>query len=97
VNNAEEMRNARIATMSDLTLLRLLTTDPGVADFEASAFNDMIRYVERVNSLSARQRAWAEEVARRVVPLDSREVPRGKEVETPAVLKHLPKTPPGRR
>jgi hypothetical protein len=103
VNDAERKRNARIAALDDRTLLRLLLQDFGddVSSEERDAFDGMLRTTVRSSMslvpLTQKQRAWAEEVARRVVPFDSNEVPRGKEVATPAVLKNLPKRPPGGR
>jgi hypothetical protein len=52
--------------------------------------------------LSGRQREWLRGVRDRFVPqyenlVSSGKVPRGREVETPAVLKILPKRPPTRR
>jgi hypothetical protein len=46
--------------------------------------------------MTATQRHWAITVVRRIMPLDAAEVPRGKPVETPAVLRDLPMAPPGR-
>jgi hypothetical protein len=52
--------------------------------------------------LTTKQREWVTTVHERIVPayanLVSRGlVPRGREVETPAVLRNLPKRPPQRR
>jgi len=105
VNDAEDRRNARIAKMGDLALIDLLLaagTD-GMNTAERTAFADMRTWLADTfghaiegRRLKPKQRSWAEEAARRIVPLDSRDVPRGKEVEKPAVLKDLPKVPPGR-
>jgi hypothetical protein len=99
MNYAEQRRNVRISAMADHDLLTLLLADDEVTSEEHQAFADMsgwLRSGER-SCLSKKQRSWAEEVARRIVPFDSTEVPRGREVQTPSVLQNLPKAPPGRR
>lgn len=97
MNSAEEARNKRITAMTDVALLRLLIVDVDLTDAEHEAFMDMIHYAENPDPLTKKQRKWAEEVARRVVPLDANETPLGKEVPTPEVLKNLPLKPPGRQ
>ncbi len=106
MNIAEEKRDLRIARMTDLDLLNVLLADQtgGVRPDERKAFEDMHRWVADSlgtpivgRRLKPKQRTWAEEAARRIVPIDSRDVPRGKPVETPAALKNLPKAPPGRK
>jgi hypothetical protein len=72
-----------------------------LTDDEAAAFIDMLMSLtcaesERRNCLSRKQRTWAEEVMRRVTPVQASDAPRGKEVPLPAALQHLPKLPPGR-
>ena len=57
---------------------------------------------EHRRQLTEKQREWVTSVHKRIVPayanLFSRGlVPRGREVETPAVLLNLPKRPPTRR
>lgn len=97
MNRAEEIRNAEIANLDDVALLRRIVSagcgSEEVSDVEFKAFTDMIAQARR---LSERQRAWAEEVVRRITPIRAADVPRGREVEPPAVLRDLPKTPPGR-
>ena len=53
----------------------------------------------RFQQLTVDQRAWAARVHERVVGVPSTrltagEIPRGREVPTPAILQHLPKKPP---
>jgi hypothetical protein len=106
MNDAEAKRDKRIARMTDHDLLNLLLADAtgGVRPDEHKAFGEMRRWVAddlgapivgRV--LSTKQRTWVEEAARRIVPVDSRDVPKGKPVEKPEVLKNLPLAPPGRK
>jgi hypothetical protein len=103
VNTAEDQRNARIAAMDDLEILELLLDDATgeVTDYDRGAFVGMrARVINHLGvetrRLSRKERKWAEDAARRIVPLNVKEVPRGRPVETPAVLRHLPKKPPGR-
>lgn len=96
MNNAETRRNLRIGAMTDLQLLGLILSDvhdltPG----EYVAFVNMRNHLREF--LSKKEREWAEEVARRVMPYDSKDAPRGREVPLPDVLRNLPKSPPGRR
>lgn len=95
MNAAEVKRNERIAKMSDRDLLNtvLEAALEDISDAEMAAFADMLA---KGQSLSQKQRAWAESAARRVIPVSSGDVPRGRPVETPAVLRNLPKAPPGR-
>jgi len=106
MNTAEDRRNERIAKMGDLDLLNLLIADAtdGVRPEDRAAFADMRGAVADVfgesitgRRLSKKQRAWAEEAARRVVPVRAEDAPRGREVLSPDVLKNLPKAPPGRK
>jgi hypothetical protein len=101
MNRAEEIRNAEIERLKDPDLLRRIVgppRDPALNDAEFVAFVDMLRELRsgRQQYLSRRQREWAEEVCRRITPIKAADVPRGREVETPAVLCNLPKAPPGR-
>lgn len=103
MNNAERRRDLKIRAMTDLDLLAMLIADGDVTSEEGAAFASMRvalcnHFGESVRcSLSTKQRAWAEDVARRVMPLDSKDVPRGREVVKPSVLRGcLPKKPPRR-
>ena len=101
MNKAEEARNAKIAAMDDAVLLVLVTASPrdeAIRAEEWKAFAEMaadLRSGAR-KKLSPRQRAWAEEAARKVMPFDLKDVPVGRPVPVPAVLQNLPKKPPGR-
>jgi hypothetical protein len=98
VNNAVRRRDVQIAGLTDLELLgRILKDTTGdVGPGEFAAFTSMRNALTGRNFLSKIQRDWAEEVARRITPIDARDVPRGRDVPTPAVLQTLPKAPPGR-
>jgi hypothetical protein len=106
MNVAEEKRDKRIARMFDLDLLNVLLADTtgDIKPTERAMFEDMKRWVadglgEPITGrcLSTKQRSVAEDAAKRIVPIDVRDVPKGKEVPTPSVLKNLPKSPPKRR
>jgi hypothetical protein len=102
MDSAIERRNARIALLPDLALLRALgaeegVRDEGLSDVEFTAFVDMLRDVKAGLSLTPKQREWAEDAARRILPYAAEDTPRGREVLTPEVLKNLPKSPPRRR
>jgi hypothetical protein len=100
MNAAEAARDARIASLSDAALLTEVlgkARDEALTASEYDRFKEMALLVrERSWVLTTRQRAWLEEAARKVLPLDSALVPRGREVPTPEVLKKLPLKPPGR-
>jgi len=80
-----------------------------LSETEAEAFADMradlVAYgtLDGRYQLSDKQRAWLRVVHERVAApqyenlVSSGRVPRGREVETPDVLKNLPKKPPPRR
>ncbi len=70
-------------------------------DVPYRAFKDML---DRGAALSDKQRAWVRSVHARLFDettyenlVSSGRVPRGREVETPAILRDLPKKPPPRR
>jgi hypothetical protein len=71
--------------------------------FSLQAYGDTeIPSKGKYQQLTEKQRTWVTSVHERIVPqyanLVSRGlVPRGREVETPAVLLNLPKKPPSRR
>jgi hypothetical protein len=102
MNLAEDKRNARIEAMDDGELLEVILNSGDLSEVEVHAFADMRAGLVDPNGprrgLSKRQRAWAEEVARRVVPIRAEEVPRGREVVDPVSLRreNLPLKPPGR-
>ena len=96
MNDAEKKRLARIAALTDQTLLwELISNDHELTPLERESFRDMDDALDRGRKLSPKQRAWAEGVAKRFFPLVAGEVPKGKPVEKPAVLLNLPKHPPG--
>ncbi len=94
MNAAERKRDEYIRSLDAQQLLSKLLSDDEITDVERSAFDDMNR---QARSLTPAQRKWAEDVMRRITPLDASLVPRGREVETPDVLKKLPLHPPNRR
>jgi hypothetical protein len=100
MNAAEAERDKRIAAFTDIELLSALLEDEELVEGERVAFDNMRESLTGPpwrNKLTAAQRTWAEKVMRRIMPLDARLVPRGKEVLVPDVLRHLPKDPPGRK
>lgn len=100
MNDAERRRDNRIADLNDTEILDLLCacdSDADVTVDEFVAFSSMRNAGRGHIFLTKRQRAWAEAVAKRIVPFDSRDVPRGREVPTPEVLRVLPKRPPRAR
>jgi hypothetical protein len=102
VNEAEKQRDARIRGLDDVDALALLLDhedDEHISERERVVFEEMRGKLDRgdVSCLSKAQRSWVDDVLRRVVPLDSRLIPKGRPVVTPPVLLNLPKKPPGRR
>lgn len=98
MNLAERRRDLRIAAMLDLELLDLVCNDGEVEADEfviACNMRTQVRAGERAH-LSLKQRAWAEDIACRITPFSSKDVPEGRPVATPDVLKDLPKRPPRR-
>lgn len=86
---------------SDLDLIGRILDErnwPEISYFERTSFRQMREWVAATpyRTLSLKQRAWAHEVWQRLRPIDVAKVPRGREVATPAVLRNLPKKPPGR-
>jgi hypothetical protein len=82
---------------SDLALLRGILSpgnNPEVTPYERGAFEGMVRDLHTASRLTDRQRAWANDVAARLKPIDVSKVPRGREVATPPALQNLPKSPP---
>lgn len=66
------------------------------------SFEDMLERLEEhpTWTLTQKQRSWAREIVGKPVYenlVSSGQVPRGREVPTPAVLQHRPLKPPGRR
>ena len=86
----KDPRPGIIAALTDRELLDKLLADDELTEYERSAFGEW-------RGLMHTPRAWAEEVALRLMPIPADAVPRGREVATPDVLKNLPKRPPPRR
>jgi hypothetical protein len=95
---------------ADLALLRELVRDHegDLSEVELDAFGDMLDAVSRgrKSQLTDKQRAWLERAADRLDvaytprgtctdPLTAAQVPVGRPVPTPRVLRDLPKRPPG--
>ena len=91
---------------NDLRALRGLLESESLTEPEAVAFENMLADITGATpfrQLTARQREWA--MARcdalGVVVIDpairNKDVPRGREVPTPAILANLPKSPPRKR
>lgn len=91
----------------DLELVRLVVASPELRDMEREVFEKWQDALERgsIHQLSEKQRQWIRDVAARLNLLDeqalnlwsSGKVMAGRQVETPAVLRELPKAPPRRR
>lgn len=74
--------------------------EPELTEAERQAFREMhtnLTNGER-SVLSRKQRVWASETEAKLRPLDAANVARGREVETPWMLRreNLPLRPPGR-
>lgn len=100
MNLAEEKRNRLISQLPDVALLKKIVEDSEVDEREKKEFtrmHDEIRAGERMR-LSGKQRAWAEDVLRRLTPIVAGDAPRGREVVQPECLRpeNLPKRPPRR-
>lgn len=92
--------------MTDRQLLQaLLAEEERLTEAESKAFESMLNYLrDPFTTLTPRQRQWADAVAQRLeidtLPENlhsSGKVAIGKPVETPEVLRNLPKHPPRRR
>ena len=93
---------------SDRVLVRDVLAESELTDEEREAFEEMRDMLDTGRAtLSDKQRAWVRNVGKRAGADIDRvmdrwkkgEIPRGNEVETPAVLRreNLPMKPPGRR
>ena len=85
----------------DIRMLNELLENSELREEEREAFLSMKEALDRYHQLTDKQRAWAKLRHEALHPqyenLVSRGmVPRGREVETPSVLRNLPKRPPGR-
>lgn len=94
---------AEIAALTDEALLKRAVDSDEIESDEKAAFIDMrANFLDHLGEptdwrLSRKQRRWVEEAVLRVTPVLAADVPRGREVKTPAVLQNLPKKPPPRR
>ena len=103
--DADERAEREEQHRKDVALLKMVIADPEFGGEKQAAFADMLERVETHPTwiLSDKQRAWARAEADRLglseeTPSQrNRNVPRGREVEKAAVLRVLPKRPPGRR
>jgi len=101
-----------VSRAHDLALLQqLLDHSDRLRVGEADVFSSMLAKLDTAHSerryakLTDAQRHWVTDAANRLELEDphddprerNRDVPRGKEVPTPVVLRNLPKAPPGRR
>ncbi len=101
MNYAEQRRNVRIAGMDDLELVEIVIKDSDSNAVEVAMASSMRAQITDVfgeprGCLTKKQRAWAEEIARRVTPISANDVPKGLPVDKPAVLQKLPMKPPRR-
>ena len=92
----KDPRVAIIAAMSDEALIRALMADDELTDQEREAFQRWRDQGWDIR-LTRQQRTWAEEVMLRLMPIPTASVPEGRPVDTPEVLRNLPKRPPTRR
>lgn len=91
--------------MTDRELLQaLIAEDERLTEAESKAFEGMTNYLSEhphCAGLTQKQRLWADAVAKRleidVLPSLAKALPVGRPIETPEVLRNLPKRPPGRR
>jgi hypothetical protein len=96
-----------VEELSDDALLQLVLDCDRLADADREVFETMHGRLQTGDrtSLSIKQRQWVRDVAARLNLLpeqtlnlwSSGKVMAGRPVETPAVLRQLPKAPPGRR
>ena len=89
--------------MDDLKLLLALVDEHSheLTEGESEAFQDMLDRVRRGGRMSLKQKQWAQKTLEKFQPtyenlVSSGQVPRGKEVPLPEVLRNLPMRPPGR-
>lgn len=98
IGYAEKQRDERIRALGDLALIDAVLALE-ITDVWRAIVQDMRNgiVVEGRRGLSRKQRTSLEENIRAEMPILASEVPRGREVETPTVLRNLPKKPPQRR
>ena len=96
--NFRDARTEKIAKMTDRAIVVLLLREESLSDGARKAFSEMLAWLDRGEGrgLSVKQREWVESALLEYTPIAAADVPRGREVETPAVLKNLPTKPPRR-
>ena len=96
--NFRDARTEKIAKMTDRAIVVLLLREESLSDGARKAFSEMLTWLDRGEGrgLSVKQREWVESALLEYTPIATTDVPRGREVETPAVLKNLPTKPPRR-
>jgi hypothetical protein len=95
--NFRDARTEKIAKMTDRGIVLLLLKED-LRPETRKAFEEMLAWLDRGEGrgLSVRQREWVESALLEYTPISAADVPRGKEVPKPEVLKKLPMKPPGR-
>lgn len=96
--NFRDVRTEKIAKMTDKAIVILLLKED-LGDDTRRAFSEMLAWLDRGEGrgLSIKQREWVESALLEYLPISAADVPRGREVPTPEVLRKLPLKPPPRR
>jgi hypothetical protein len=96
--NFRDARTEKIAKMTDKAIVNALLKED-LGEDTRRAFSEMLAWLDRGEGrgLSVRQREWVESALLEYTPISASDVPRGREVQTPEVLKKLPLKPPTRR
>ena len=96
--NFRDARTEKIAKMTDRAIVLLLLQEESLSDGARKAFSEMLAWLDRGEGrgLSVKQREWVESALLEYTPMSAADVPRGREVAIPAVLRNLPKKPPRR-
>ena len=96
--NFRDARTEKIAKMTDRGIVLLLLKED-LRPETRKAFEEMKSWLDRGEGrgLSVKQREWVESALLEYTPISADDVPRGREVETPTVLKNLPLKPPSSR
>ena len=97
--NFRDARTEKIAKMTDRTIVVLLLREESLSDGARKAFSEMLAWLDRGEGrgLSVKQREWVESALLEYTPMSAADVPRGREVHAPEVLRNLPMKPPARR
>ncbi len=96
--NFRDARTEKIAKMTDKAIINSLLKED-LADGARKAFEEMKTWLDRGEGrgLSVKQREWVESALLEHTPIAAADVPRGREVQAPEVLRNLPLKPPPRR